>query len=119
MLDLDLPKPKQQIHHRDGLLLIGSCFTENIGLMLEELKFNAVYNPGGILFDPDSVSRQLDDFVSRKSYTSTDLVEHNGLFHSWNHHGKFSNPDPHATLKSINEATDKGSEQLKNAHWCV
>ena len=51
-----LPKP---VNYRDGLLLIGSCFTEHIGNKLEELKFSVLQNPNGILFDPASIASRL------------------------------------------------------------
>lgn len=118
-LDIHIPKPQRLIQHRDGLLLIGSCFTDNIGKMLEELKFNVAYNPTGILFDPHSVCRHLNDFVEQRVYTQDDLVEHNGVFHSWNHHTKFSSPHVSEVLAQLNDAVATGSKSLRNARWCV
>ena len=119
MLDLALPKPALQINHRDGLLLVGSCFTENIGGMLSELKFNAASNPTGILFDPDSVCRHLDDFARRRVYTRQQLDEHDGVWFSWNHHSRFSNVDSDRALTDINDGVRTGSEAMRKAKWCV
>ncbi|MGQ7422877.1 GSCFA domain-containing protein, partial [Streptococcus suis] len=43
------------IAHVNQLLLIGSCFTENIVALLREKKFSVLENPNGILFNPISV----------------------------------------------------------------
>jgi hypothetical protein len=118
-LDIDIPNPPRHVHHRDPLLLVGSCFTENIGKMLGDLKFDATYNPTGILFDPDSVCRHLHDFVTRREYTTDDLTQHNSVYHSWNHHSKFSNVDANVTVQQINEAVKVGSDALRHARWVI
>jgi len=118
-LDIDIPDPPRHVHHRDALLLVGSCFTENIGKLLGELKFDVSYNPTGILFDPHSVCRHLKDYVEQRVYTSNDLVKHDGVFHSWNHHSKFSNVDISKAVDGINDAVKVGSDALRRARWCV
>ena len=118
-LDIVIPYPPRRVHHRDAILLMGSCFTENIGKSLNELKFDTTYNPTGILFDPHSVCRHLDDFVKQRNYTSGDLVRHHDVYHSWNHHGKFSNTDADKVTASINASVKVGSDALRRARWCV
>jgi len=119
MLDLAIPKPAAQINHRESLLLVGSCFTENIGGMLAGLKFNAVSNPTGILFDPDSVGRHFNDFVHQRAYRQEDLAQHDGVWLSWNHHGRFSNADSSKAAGEINDAVQVGSVALRQARWCI
>ena len=65
-----LPDP---ITYRDRILLIGSCFTEHIGNKLQELKFNTLQNPHGILFDPQSVQTSLVSYIQNRQYTDEDL----------------------------------------------
>jgi hypothetical protein len=45
-----------KITHQDGVLLIGSCFSEHIGARLNDLKFNVHSNPFGIVFNPKSIA---------------------------------------------------------------
>ena len=44
------------ISHNDRIVLIGSCFADNIGERLVSAGFNAVHNPMGPLFNPASIA---------------------------------------------------------------
>ena len=43
------------INYASNILLIGSCFVENIGNKLEYFKFQNLLNPFGILFHPKAI----------------------------------------------------------------
>ena len=91
MVNIDLKKLPRQINYRDKILLTGSCFTEHIGNALAEAKFPVLQNPNGILFDPASVCRSLESYISNKQYQADDLFQLNEVWHSWQHHSRFSN----------------------------
>ena len=55
-----------EISHQSNLLLIGSCFSENIGSKLISNKFNTLINPSGILFNPISIVNTLNDIIEEK-----------------------------------------------------
>ena len=107
-----LPDP---ITYRHRILLIGSCFTEHIGNKLQELKFNVLQNPNGILFDPKSVAASLVSYIRNKQYTERDLFYFNELWQSWQHHSVFSGTDKLECLDSINKSQHAAHEFLKNA----
>jgi hypothetical protein len=101
--------------YRDNILLVGSCFTEHIGNRLQELKFNVLQNPNGILFDPHSVAASLGSYIHNKQYTAGDLFYLNELWQSWQHHSIFSNTSKEACLQQINASQQKAHNFLKNA----
>ncbi|MEP6728826.1 MAG: GSCFA domain-containing protein [Bacteroidota bacterium] len=107
------------VTYHDNILLIGSCFTEHIGNKLQELKFNILQNPNGILFDPHSVASSLVSYVQHKQYTEADLFYLNELWQSWEHHSIFSNTDKAACLNRINAFQDKAHEFLKKASCII
>lgn len=111
----DITPPPFQISHADELLLIGSCFTSNVGRQLEDLKFRVSHNPGGILFDPFSVVRQLREAVENKEYTHEDLVCRDEIWHSFNFHTDFSSTSPEVTLDRINQALQQMAESIRRA----
>ncbi len=115
MLSLDPQLAKKNITYHDKLLLIGSCFSDNIGAKLREAKFNVLYNPAGIVFDPLSLATHLIDYSTQKQYGEADLFEDNGLWHSWYHHSDFSSPQKEQTLGLINKAIDTAHRQLQSA----
>jgi len=109
------PSPSSSpITHAHQLILLGSCFTEHIGHKLAERKFNALTNPFGIVYNPLSMAQCLERLVDgNQAFTQEELFENAGLWHSWEHHGRFSKPDKNETLDSINLAYHQASEHLK------
>lgn len=73
----------KQFGYQDTLLLIGSCFAENIGTKLAYHKFQSATNPFGILFNPVVIEQLIQDAVLNKTYTEQDVFEHNGIWKSF------------------------------------
>jgi len=101
-----------EIHLKDRILSIGSCFSENIGLKLQKLGMNIQINPNGILFNPHSIAQNLQDIINNNPCNKEDLVQHDNLWHSWKHHGKFSKSDQGDALKKMNKSLSDASENL-------
>ena len=119
MVNIDLPKLPEAIRYGQGILLTGSCFTEHIGDSLHDLKFPVLQNPHGILFDPLSVSKSLISYVENKQYQESDLFQLNEVWHSWQHHSRFSNVEKQECLRIINESQTKAHNFLKDADWLI
>ena len=90
-----------KISYQDKILFIGSCFSEEIGNKLKELKLNVLQNPNGILYDPLSISDALFSYIEKKPFDEENLFQLNGLWHSWKHHSVFSGADKKDVLKKI------------------
>ncbi|NPA68333.1 MAG: GSCFA domain-containing protein [Chlorobi bacterium] len=103
------------ISYDSKMLFAGSCFTENIGRKLEELKFDVLVNPFGIVYNPVSLSESLGMICDKKKFTAEDLFFYNGYWHSFSHHGSFSGPDRQKTLDLINSELKKAHDFLKDA----
>jgi hypothetical protein len=119
MVNIDIKKPSGQINYRDKILLVGSCFTEHIGDSLEELKFPVLQNPHGILFDPQSVCKSLNSYIVNKKYSEADFFQLNDVWHSWDHHSRYSNTDLSEAVRIVNESQQKAHEFLKQAGWLI
>ena len=103
---IPIEKQPVSISHDNRIILVGSCFTENIGNRLEYYGFQTLANPCGILYNPVSIANCLELTLSGKEITENDIVFGNGLWHSWLHHGKFSDPDKATTLANCNKSMD-------------
>jgi hypothetical protein len=99
--------------------LIGSCFTEHIGNKLQELKFNVLQNPNGILFDPQSVAASLVSYIDNRQYGADDLFYLNELWQSWQHHSIFSHVDREECLRHINQSQNAAHAFLKKTSCVV
>jgi hypothetical protein len=108
-------KPKKTIDHNSRIVMLGSCFAENIGKKLIDCGFNVVMNPMGILYNPISIHFALERIIEGREFTEEELFYHNGLWASFMHHGSFSHSDKNEALRMINERLHKAHQQLKNA----
>jgi hypothetical protein len=108
-------KPPFEISYNDSIVSIGSCFSENIGKKLSERKFNININPFGQQYNPLSVSNAMLRLVSPKPYTEKDLVYHDELYHSFDHHGSFSRSTVDETLQHINSNLATAAAAIKKA----
>ena len=99
--------------------MAGSCFTEHIGEHLQELKFNVLQNPNGILFDPAALSGAIISWIRAEEVQKKDLFFYQDLWQSWNHHSQFSHPDPDFCLQKINESCRQAHEFLGQARWLI
>lgn len=118
-LDLEIKKISPRIKHLHKILLVGSCFTENIGQKLEQYKFNVLQNPNGILFNPVSVAEAIGSYVDRVQISKSSLFHYREGWHSWKHHSRFSGITPEIAVDQINQSSTNAHNFLKNADWLV
>jgi|SRR5690554_3926228 hypothetical protein len=104
---VDIPATDISMDHSTGVMLFGSCFSENIGLKLTRFKFQVDVNPFGILYNPISVSRAIRRILSADSFSESDLLYNNELYHSLMHHGHFSATDKQTCLQNISLRFEK------------
>ncbi len=118
-LTLEATPSNVQIGYQDKILLIGSCFTENIGAKMQKHLFTVKENPHGILFNPVSVVNAIRDYIDCKQYGMDDLFVLNELYNSWHHHSRFSDITAEAALKKINESIQEAHVYLKESNQLV
>lgn len=99
---VDIAPSEKKIAYNDKILLLGSCFADNIGAKFGEHYFQTTVNPFGTLYNPASIARVLSGVVKREM--ALDIVQHNGLWHSMMHHGSFSHPDKDMLMARCEES---------------
>ena len=112
------PFPKK-ISHQHRLLLMGSCFTEQIGTKLLAHKFRVIENPHGILFNPVSISNALKAYIVKQEVNESNLFCRDGIWGSWDHHTRFSAVDPASSINKINASNQVAHDFLKQADWLI
>ncbi|MEG1737803.1 MAG: GSCFA domain-containing protein [Odoribacter sp.] len=116
---IDIVRPNFEINYRSSILMIGSCFTENIGEKLAYFKFNIDLNPCGIVYNPFSVANVLQLLLAHKRLTGSDLLPNNGKWVSLLHHGRFSALQAADCLKNINERLELSAARLKTTNVLI
>lgn len=106
------PPDQQEISHHHKLMLLGSCFTENIGNKLTAAQFMTDVNPFGIAYNPLSIATILERLINGAPLTTEELQYINGQWFSFLHHGSFSAPDREQALQNINHRLIKAARFL-------
>jgi len=115
--EIEIPKYKWSVGYENKLIFMGSCFSENIGEQLNRLKFNTDINPFGTLYNPSSVLNSIKTLLSQKQYTKDDLFEKDGIWGSFDHHGKFSCETASKALTKINDRLNFSRSFLKQSDY--
>jgi predicted HNH restriction endonuclease len=108
-----------QISHPDKILMMGSCFVENLSSRALQSGFTVEINPFGIMYNPFSLSKGLSDLINNRIYTGKDLFLHRSLYHSFSHHSRFSGTDIEAVLNNINSSRVHFSDFLQQANLLI
>ena len=112
---VDIPRPDFVIDYSTRMMMLGSCFTENIGEKFRYFKFDVDVNPCGIVYNPLSAANTLRLLLDGKTFTPEDLILVNGKWASLYHHGDFSSPDQAECLSRINDRLERARRQLAAA----
>ena len=63
------------ISYKDRILMLGSCFSDNIGKQLSDFGFDVCVNPFGTLYNPESILSAVRRLISREQFTDEDCEE--------------------------------------------
>ncbi|MGE0560191.1 MAG: GSCFA domain-containing protein [Flavobacteriales bacterium] len=118
-LNTPASKSDVSVSHQEHVLLLGSCFTENIGGKLTNYKFKVTTNPFGIIYNPVSLANALNKIIDGYTYTENDLAEHQTKYLSFDHHGSFSSFDKQTCLAKINGEIESAHQQLSNTKTII
>jgi len=120
MLDLKFEKPSSLIHHSEPIVLMGSCFTGNIGGTLSSRYFQTTVNPCGIIFDPDSLARHVSRAIHEEEVLADSLHYYNERYQSLQFHSDFSSMNEDEAIRKMNASMQVLREGLKEAkHFLI
>lgn len=120
-LQTQIPFSKAQhpIEYRSRILLLGSCFAENIGKKLDYFKFRNLTNPFGILFHPAAIEKLIRRSVQRQDYGESGIFFHNERWHSFDAHSDLSDISKENLLQKLNDTLRVTREQLQTASHII
>ncbi|MBL7933143.1 MAG: GSCFA domain-containing protein [Bacteroidia bacterium] len=114
-LDHTPENPGFKLSHQDGLFLIGSCFSNNVGDYLNNYRFNISSNPNGILFNPLSISLCFRDILDLKKPDNKLILQRDEIFYSYHHHSSVSGTSPQSLQETISKKNKEQNEFLKKS----
>ena len=89
----------------DRVMLLGSCFSDEIASRMHQAGFSICANPFGKLYNPASLSDAVERLQSGRKFTEDDCVTMgagSGLVCSFRHHTSFARPDAGSFLENAN-----------------
>lgn len=117
---ISISKSNFPIDYQSKMILMGSCFAENIGNKFQYFKFNTLVNPFGIIFNSVSIEKMIERVVLQKTFSKEDIFYHNERWHSYEVHSDCSTDDPEALLNNLNQLLSETKKQLQEAtHFII
>lgn len=117
--DFPIKKMDSPIAHHHRILMMGSCFTENIGQYLRNHSFQILENPNGILFNPASVADAILSYINKDEVKEEDLFQLNETWHSWKFHSRYSGVSKEEALEKMNCSIAEAHQFLKTASYII
>jgi len=100
------------VGYHDNILMLGSCFTDNIGARFAQAKMPVTINPYGVLFNPLSIASTIIKAIDYKPVAEEELIRNNDLWVNLDFHGSFSSTDKYEALKKMNIGADIMRQKL-------
>ena len=113
-LQLDFPiRPSfKKISLEDSIYLIGSCFSDEIGLKMNDAKFNSISNPFGTVFNPHSIFKILSGKIDHN-----DTIANDGVHYHWDAHGEISALKKENLEKLTKQKIYESYQFIQKAKW--
>lgn len=106
------PQQNNQIDYHSKILLLGSCFSENMGEKFSFNKFQSILNPFGILFHPFAIQNLVKRAINKNYYSEVDLHFQNEQWCCLDAHSKLNRTSKGELLEVLNAEIDKTHSNL-------
>jgi len=111
---LRMPESKGLLRHSDGVVMLGSCFSESVGGRMRDALMRVCVNPMGTLYNAGSIAASVRRLIAGTPVAGNELFMSGGLWSHFDFHSRFSLPDKDAALTRMNRAIADGHDQLKS-----
>lgn len=112
---------KLSISHSDKIIMLGSCFTDNVGAELERDGFDVMYNPMGPLYNPASLCAAISRYAGASvAYDKSDLVKgSDGKWHCLDFASAYADEDAERLLAKLASDIDRVSQFFAQASVAI
>ena len=116
---ISVQKSSFPIDYDSKIMLLGSCFAENIGKKFSYFKYQATTNPFGIIFNAVSLEKLIRRVVENKKFTENDIFFYNELWYCYEVHSELSNPDKDLFLSHLNSILESTHRHIAALTHCI
>lgn len=113
------PENRQMLRHSDEVMLLGSCFSDNIGGKMRTGMMQVMVNPFGTIYNPLSIATSVKRIIAGERIAGITLFQQSGVWNSFAFHSRYSLADKDATLERMNQRIEQAHESLKRCHMLI
>ncbi len=117
--EIPIKEASNPIDYNSKLVLLGSCFAENIGEKFNYYKFQNAINPFGILFHPKAIENLVVKATSNIKYNDETVFFQNEQWHCYEAHSKLSHSNKSTLLNVLNENIGIANKQIHEASHII
>ena len=110
------------ISYKDKIMMLGSCFTDNIGAQLRNYGFDVCVNPFGTLYNPASVAASVRRMLDGECFAEDDCVEIGAgdmRICSFSHHTSFARASRGEFLENANRSLQEACEFFRECNKVI
>ena len=102
------------------IVMLGSCFTTEVGSRLERDGFNVTVNPMGALYNPATIASAVQRALSGRLFDNSDLIMYQGLWHCLDFPSRYQDENPDRLIEQLNhDITDLGNRLSSARLWII
>ncbi len=114
-LDFEFQLNSSKIQHGDQVVLIGSCFSNEMGLLFDNNGFKINSNPFGAIFHPVPLANLILDSINQNQENT--IIQRKDLYFSWNAAGTIFQYSEAALNSRLNEIKTQFKQDLLEAKF--
>lgn len=135
---VNIAEPEQKLGYNNKIMIIGSCFANEIGTILKSCGFDISVNPFGTLYNPYSVISSLERLAAGYAIQKSDVIDislhstgtcpdsegkkhiaNSGKYCSFFHHSSFAKESAEEFVSSANERIAQESDFFNNCDTVI
>ncbi len=107
------------INHHEYIMMLGSCFSDNIGNKMRNAMMHVDVNPFGTVYNPASILSEIRRIISGNKITAEELFCANGMWNHFSFHSQFSSSSKDAALEQMNLRLSQAHEHLSKCDTVI
>ena len=111
--EIQIKPSAEKISHSQKVLLLGSCFAQNMQVKFAEGGFEAMH-PFGAIYNPYSVANSFKLIAENKPIAEESLFFEKDKWNSYAFHSSYSNADKNEALRQMSKAVSEANEILNS-----
>ena len=124
--EVDIKEAILSLDYNSKIMMLGSCFTTEIGKILQDYRFDVMVNPFGVLYNPASILSSVRRMKECNHFTADEVVETNPAdtlaphkYASFSHHGSFARLSSEEFLSVANSCLQQSHVFLKETNTII